>query len=130
MPEEFRIWKEKIDLIEAKKKVSVVETSNSSSLKKNDSKIYSNGSLQTAQQQIVIGSKEKEIRSDEPVATVFSSSSEALEAFNNLLLQHKVSVAAKLKDVHEQFMNDPCYLGVLKLVTPGDRKQALAEYQV
>lgn len=122
MPEEYRIWKEKIDAIEKKveeKKSSESSTKNNSSGKISDE--APNGSHSSTSE------KRNNANNAHPVLPTYSSPEEAKQAFFELLNDKQVSVSAKMKEIQDLCQSDPRWLA---LRTQGEKKQALAEYQV
>lgn len=72
----------------------------------------------------------REKESEEAVPQiVYASHAEALEAFHEILNSKKVSANAKMKEVLDLCQNDPRW-DSLKILSQGDKKQGLAEYQV
>jgi hypothetical protein len=130
MPEEYRIWKEKIEAIEKKKLTSKSENqakpnSNSSN---NNSVNVNKVSTTTVDTTIVRPTKASRIQEEASAPSiVYASSADAMDAFKDLLLARKVPVTAKMKEVQDICQDDPRWDA---LRTIGDRKQALAEYQV
>ena len=101
MPEEYRIWKEKMDSVEKKKAASESMGSNN---------IYRVDAI-----------PEKVV---EPI--LFATKEEALVAFKELLASKKVSAQANFKDVRDRCQGDGRWFS---LESTGEKKQALAEYQ-
>ena len=72
--------------------------------------------------------REKESEESVP-QIVYASHAEALEAFHEILNSKKISANAKMKEVLEICESDPRWSS-LKILSQGDKKQGLAEYQV
>jgi pre-mRNA-processing factor 40 len=70
--------------------------------------------------------KKKKVRSE---AVKFNSKEEAITVFKGLLLAKEVSPSAKWNDVSKLCPSDPKWEACEEALTPGERKQALAEYQ-
>lgn len=128
MPEEYRIWKEKIDAIENKKK--------SHPHGKHDHHADKHGAAASHAESGHGGSKAKASKEREKDADgnavpeiVYATHAEALEAFHELLNSKKVSANAKMKEVLDLCQDDPRW-DAMKILSQGDKKQALAEYQV
>lgn len=127
MPEEFRIWKEKVDAVEAKK------TFQPKPIKDSLQMVKSNGNLSfinVSDQNKSADSKESENLKINPPTVVlptYASYADAAEAFKDLLYEKKVSTVAKMKEAQ-----DICQIDVRweALKSVGEKKQALAEYQV
>ncbi len=133
MPDEFRIWREKIEAVEAKKKLGMQsapgasssgggldQTAKGSSL---SSTVDNANPLLTRSQPHRKG--EQDVAAEAPL--VFNSISEAQEAFKGLLAAKGVSTTAKMKEVQDLCSSDPRWEA---LRNQGDKKQCLAEYQV
>ena len=73
--------------------------------------------------------REKESEEAAVPQIVYASHAEALEAFHEILNNKKVSANAKMKEVLDLCQNDPRW-DSLKILSQGDKKQGLAEYQV
>jgi hypothetical protein len=116
MPEDYRLWKERIDSVERKKIVGIstkIETS-----------------MQMAVKTVCINSRNKfdnEILLNETPILTFATAVEAQDSFKDMLAYFKISTTAKLKEVQDLCQTDPRW-EVIK--SQGDRKQCLAEYQV
>ena len=76
-----------------------------------------------------IFTREKESEEAAAPQIVYASHAEALEAFHEILNSKKVSANAKMKEVLDLCQNDPRW-DSLKILSQGDKKQGLAEYQV
>jgi len=118
MPEEYRIWKEKIEAVGKKKptgggsKHNVDRSAEAAEAKESKSK-----------------AKEKEAEENAEPLIVYATHAEALEAFHELLALKKVSANSKMKEVLDLCQDDPRW-EALKILSQGDKKQGLAEYQV
>lgn len=116
MPEEFRVWKEKMDAIEQKKTIATMNK-------------------QIADAERSVGgneAKNSKLTSEAASASlvpsvVYASATEAAEAFSQLLIDMKVSTTAKMREVQDLCLLDPRWDA---LKSQGEKKQALAEYQV
>jgi FF domain len=130
MPEEFRIWKEKVEAIERKKLTALAASQPSG---------QSNGGVNSALDTTVLTGKQPvpapatAAKSTRVPATTtitaneYQTKEEASDAFKALLTENKVTVVAKMKEVQELCQLDHRWNA---LRTAGERKQALAEYQV
>jgi FF domain len=127
VPEEYRVWKEKMDAVESKKLLALQAASlaqksssssskftNSSSKSENDNNGHSSG-------------KRKGIEIDDRPAPSYASQAEATEAFKSMLADKKILTTMKMKEVTDLCQNDVRFRA---LRSAGERKQALAEYQV
>ena len=121
MPEEFRTWKEKVDALQAKKSSQPpsresITHSHINQPHHNNNSNASHGASNYSTQSI----------SAEP-AIVYASYAEASEAFKELMTEKKVSATAKMREVQDLCQADVRWDA---LKTMGEKKQALAEYQV
>jgi FF domain len=127
VPEEYRVWKEKMDAVESKKLLALQAASlaqksssssskfsNSSSKSENDNNGHSSG-------------KRKGMEIDDRPAPSYASQAEATEAFKSMLADKKILTTMKMKEVTDLCQNDVRFRA---LRSAGERKQALAEYQV
>lgn len=73
--------------------------------------------------------KDREAEENAEPLIVYATHAEALEAFHELLALKKVSANSKMKEVLELCQDDPRW-DALKILSQGDKKQGLAEYQV
>jgi hypothetical protein len=93
VPEEYRVWKEKMDAVESKKLLALQAASliqksssssskftNSSSRSENDSSVPSSG-------------RRKQMEMDDKPAPSYASQAEATDAFKNMLVDKKVGAA-------------------------------------
>lgn len=126
MPEEFRVWKEKMDAIELKKatqvaaKAALAELAASAapeSAQSNNHHSSNGGAGHSTGGRAEVAAP----------AIVYASQAEAAEAFKELLASMKVSTIAKMKEVQDLCQHDPRWEA---LKSQGEKKQALAEYQV
>ncbi len=126
MPEEFRVWKEKMDAVEQKKAVQAVaqqaaEAERVAQLKTGKQSRPSTSAAAVSSSSSVDGA------SNIALAMQYSSTAEAAEAFKDLLAEMKVSTLAKMKEVQDLCQHDVRWEA---LRSQGEKKQALAEYQV
>ena len=148
VPEEFRIWKEKMDMIALKKKVAASSSSSSnnnvpveeahgntvealneiSTTTTTTTTTNSNGSdshqLTHAQARASAAAQHK---AESAVPVVYKTPEEAEAAFKELLTEHNISAVMKMKEVQDLCSSDPRWNA---LKTAGERKQGLAVYQV
>lgn len=125
MPEEFRIWKEKMDALELKKVAQAVaraEQAEMAALVAKEAPCASSSSGGAGQQ----GTNGGRAETSTP-AVMYASPAEAAEAFKNLLADMNVTTIAKMKEVQDLCQHDVRWEA---LKTQGEKKQALAEYQV
>lgn len=114
MPEEFRVWKELVDAAEQKKLQQAVTRAAEAA----------DASLAASAAE----AKNREAAAARAVpAVVYSSPQEAAEAFKDLLSDMKVPTIAKMKEVQDLCQQDARWEA---LKSQGEKKQALAEYQV
>jgi len=119
MPEEYRTWKEKVDALQVKKSIQPSRDSNAHShnhVHHNNSNTSSHGSSNYTTQST----------SAEP-AVVYATYIEASEAFKEMMIEKKVSATAKMKEVQDLCQSDVRWDALKSM---GEKKQALAEYQV
>lgn len=119
MPEEYRVWKEKVDALEKSKSQKAEGKGNG-----NSEQDKSKNSRSTAN---AASSSIDNSNSDKKVIPTYATAAEAFEAFKELLQSKNVSATAKMKEAQELCQNDPRWEA---LRTQGEKKQALAEYQV
>ena len=136
MPEEFRIWKEKVDALEKKlqeeKQQQKAEkgnggndkSNNAGSISGNAKSIHSSLSKSNSIQNLLKSKSEDPIKDQKPM---YATIAEAMDAFKELLTHKNISTIAKMKEVQDICQQDPRWDA---LKTMGERKQALAEYQV
>ena len=132
MPEEFAVWKERVDAIERKKRehetavIEVVPSSSSSS----DVAVGAgrdDGALHRPRDDERPSHGARAVAVAVAAAPVYATREEAVDAFKGMLEEHDVSATMKMKDVTDACQKDIRF-GALK--TAGEKKQALAEYQV
>lgn len=129
MPEEFRIWKEKIDAIEQKKRNQATDASEQHSgagramIPSDDALAMTGGGGNRSSSK---GIKDAAATPAVP-AIVYATAAEAMDAFKELLSDKKVTTTAKMKEVQELCQMDPRWEA---LKSQGEKKQGLAEYQV
>lgn len=116
MPEEFRIWKELVDAAEQKKLQQAVARAAEAV----DASIAANAAAAEAK------NREAAAARSVPVV-VYASPADAAEAFKDMLSDMKVTTIAKMKEVQDLCQHDVRWEA---LKTQGEKKQALAEYQV
>ncbi len=119
VPEEFRLWKEKIEAVEKKK-----NSGQSLSVKVEPPSSTNVEAVSGATISSDIKVKDDKVR---PVITSYASVAEAHEAFMDLLTMFKVSTSAKWKEVQDMCQTDPRWDA---LKSQGEKKQCLAEFQV
>jgi hypothetical protein len=150
MPEEYRLWKEKVDALEKKQQEQKQQNQlneqqgkgNISSVGSSSNIHYDNKSTASSTTNLLSSTASNKLhksKSTESMNTgggpsianenriVYSSIAEATEAFKELLTQKGVSPVAKMKEVQDLCQTDPRWEA---LKTMGEKKQALAEYQV
>ncbi len=149
MPEEFRVWNERVDAIERKKRehesaVVEVAASSSSSSVSSSSAAVAGGGRDDGALRPAIPSSSTNPRDDErpPISAhaaavaaavaaaapvVYATKEEAVDAFKAMLEEFDVSATMKVKDVADTCQKDGRFNA---LKTAGEKKQALAEYQV
>jgi pre-mRNA-processing factor 40 len=118
MPEEFRLWRERIEAVEKKKGAG----GGSGSLSAKEAALALKAAEAKAREQ------KKESEAERASSIAYSSTAEALEAFKELLAFKKISVSAKMKEVVDACQDDERW-EALKSLSQGDKKQVLAEYQ-
>jgi hypothetical protein len=153
VPEEYRLWKEKVDALEKKQQEQKQNQLNepqpgkgnnlSSSVGSSSNIHYDTKSTASSTTNLLSSTASNKLhksKSTESMNTggggpsianenkiVYSSIAEATEAFKELLTQKGVSPVAKMKEVQDLCQSDPRWEA---LKTMGEKKQALAEYQV
>lgn len=115
MPEAFREWKERMDAAEAKSRLKHVAP------EQRQKHVISRSSSSSVAQ----GGLHQNVQMKEEVK--YESHEAAVEAFKQLLGDNQVSTSAKMKEVMDTCSGDPRWNA---LKSQGERKQALAEYQV
>lgn len=114
MPEEYRLWKEKVDELERKKRLGSSSSAPASAL--------SAGSKVSE----IADPASKSVSAATESSLSFATQEEAVEAFKAMLQAKNISVAAKIKEVQDICQKDPRWEA---LRTQGEKRQALAEYQ-
>jgi hypothetical protein len=114
MPEEFRVWKQRMEEAQRKSSGGSSSTANVPS------------STPTAQSSNSNNATATSVATSIP-ALSYSSPEEAAEAFQDLLRSKNVNATMKLKEVQDLCSKDPRWEA---LKTQGEKRQALAEYQV
>ena len=118
MPDEFRVWKELVDAAEQKKLQQAVARATEAA----DASI---AAIAAAAEEAK--SREAAAAARSVPAVVYASPADAAEAFKDLLSEMKVSTIAKMKEVQDLCQHDVRWEA---LKSQGEKKQALAEYQV
>ncbi len=117
MPEEFRIWKELVEAAGQKKILVAAARATEAA----DASVAA----------VAAASEAKNRQAAQAVrvapAVVYATPAEAAEAFKELLSDMKVTSIAKMKEVQDLCQQDPRWEA---LKSQGEKKQALAEYQV
>lgn len=121
MPEEYRIWKEKVDALEKSKSTKSDSKSHGKDSEQDKSKSSRNANSNTA------SSSSDNAASEKKNVPTYATTAEAFEAFKELLQLKNVSATAKMKEAQDLCQHDPRWEA---LKTQGEKKQALAEYQV
>lgn len=118
MPEEFRIWKELVEAAEQKKiQVAAARAAEAADVSVAAVAAASEAKNRQAAAQTVRVAP----------AVVYATPAEAAEAFKELLTDMKVTSIAKMREVQDLCQQDPRWEA---LKSQGEKKQALAEYQV
>jgi hypothetical protein len=133
MPEEYRIWKEKVDTLTAKQQLEK-SSSYSSSFGSGGNNNTNSGNNQVhksnSSQSLSLRTKSTDdmsVASLELPKISYANPTEALEAFKELLAGKNISAVAKYKEVQDWCSSDPRWNA---LSSAGEKKQALSEYQV
>lgn len=121
MPEEYRIWKEKVDALEKSKSTKSDSKSGGKDFEQDKSKSSRNVNTNSA-----TSSTDNTVSEKKNVPT-YATAAEAFEAFKELLQSKNISATAKMKEAQDICQHDPRWEA---LKTQGEKKQALAEYQV
>ena len=116
MPEEFKIWLEKMEAFEKRKAEHLANTVP-------ETKAKPEFPPRPVKQPLKQPVKPQEASSEVPV---YEDPTQAVAAFKELLEERDVSLTAKLKDVQDRCSDDARWNA---LRTTGEKKQALAEYQ-
>lgn len=139
IPDEYRIWKEQMDEIEKKKKSGGSQSmpalkrveSNPTLPQNNNNNSNQNNYQSSTTTGISQGNKatSQTTKDNQKVVNtvVYATAAEAIEAFKQLLTDKHISTLAKMKEVQDHCSHDPRWEA---LKTTGEKKQALAEYQV
>lgn len=137
MPEEFRVWSEKMEELERRRTAPpssvppVTSAAVQFSAPTSSAEVPSNPKLNEAKSNRMnrstsssaIAAEEKDAV---PLPT-YATREEALDAFNAVLNDKHISSSMKFKEVQDLCQDDVRWNA---LTTSGDRRQALAEYQV
>lgn len=123
MPEEYRVWKEKMDAIEQKRAVQAASQAAAEVDRLADLKAGNKG----ARAGPASGSGGGNAIAAAVSSVQYASATEAAEAFKDMLAEKKVPTIAKMKEVQDLCQGDERWEA---LKTQGEKKQALAEYQV
>lgn len=115
MPEEFRLWKEKMDAVEAKK-IAQAAAAKAAGPQNN----YGLGPTSVADKNAANSTKVQ------LPAVTYATAAEAQEAFRQLLLDKKVTSTQKVKDVIDICQFDARWNALKSL---GEKKQSIAEFQ-
>jgi hypothetical protein len=131
MPEEYRLWKEKVDALEKKQQdqkqlQTEGKQGNATNSNPTDKTFAPMGKLNKSKSTEEISFSANAAASQEN-RVVYASAAEANEAFKELLAHKNISTIAKMKEVQDICQSDPRWDA---LKTMGEKKQALAEYQV
>lgn len=124
MPEEYRVWKEKMDAVEKKKAEQAVAQQAAEAERVAQLK---SGKQSRSGAASATGAVSADGAGNAAPAIQYGSAAEAAEAFKDLLAEMKVSTIAKMKEVQDLCQHDARWEA---LKSQGEKKQALAEYQV
>jgi pre-mRNA-processing factor 40 len=140
MPEDFRLWKERIEAIERKRSAPATAAaapsvepapSASAAVATAPSQLpgIATSARTTSQTQSRRQATAQGAGSDDDEATVlaYSTREEAMDAFKALLAEKKVPTSMRFKEVMDLCQDDVRFNA---LKSAGEKKQALAEYQV
>jgi hypothetical protein len=131
MPEEYRVWKEKMDAVEQKRAAQVAALAVAEEERIAAAKLGKAGRAAAhaavAAGAAAAGNADGGAGSAGGSSVQYASAAEAAEAFKELLAEKKVSTLAKMKEVQDLCQNDERWDA---LKSQGEKKQALAEYQV
>jgi hypothetical protein len=120
MPEEYRVWKEQVAAVELKRAAQLAAAAAAAATAALEAEVTKASEAASA--------AASQARAAEAAAPpVYATQAEAVEAFKQLLADCKVSAVAKMKEVMDLCQQDPRWEA---LRTQGEKKQALAEYQV
>jgi hypothetical protein len=146
MPDEYRIWKERMDAIEAKRAAAIITAETNKHLgKTDDSNLLSqsgarNNSNNNTNNSNSLNSSVKDITDDnlkpskqskiitesEDDQPIYLTKEEAKQAFVSLLNEKQIGSSLRLKEVQDICEGDKRW----NALKGGERKQELAEYQV
>lgn len=124
MPEEFRVWKEKMEAVEQKRVAQAAALAVADAERVTEAKM-SKHARAAAHAAAAAGASADGGGAGSGVQ--YASAAEAAEAFKELLSEKKVSTIAKMKEVQDLCQGDERWEA---LKSQGEKKQALAEYQV
>lgn len=138
MPEEYRLWKEKVEALEKKLQEEKQQRSGGDKASASTNSLSAQGTgtatfapSQNSHPPMIKSNSTHSLlsktKSEDVAQVTYASQAEASEAFKELLSHKNISTIAKMKEVQELCQNDPRWEA---LKTMGERKQALAEYQV
>jgi hypothetical protein len=130
MPEEYRIWKEKVDALTAKQQQERSSGSggNCNGNITGSNQLYKSNSTQSLSLKSQSVDDISVVNAQELLPKItYANPAEALEAFKELLSGKNISAIAKYKDVQDLCSSDPRWNA---LSSAGEKKQALSEYQV
>mmetsp|Transcript_24609 Transcript_24609/g.26920 ORF Transcript_24609/g.26920 Transcript_24609/m.26920 type:complete len:825 (-) Transcript_24609:144-2618(-) len=137
MPEEYRLWKEKVEALEKKLQEEKQQRSGGDKASASTNSLSAQGTgtatfapSQNSHPPMIKSNSTHSLlsktKSEDVAQVTYASQAEASEAFKELLSHKNISTIAKMKEVQELCQNDPRWEA---LKTMGERKQALAEYQ-
>lgn len=126
MPEEFRTWKEKVDALQARKSSQPPSRESNTNTHSHNHPHHNNSNVPNGASNSSSNYSSQSVTSAEP-PVVYASYAEASEAFKELMTEKKVSATAKMREVQDLCQADVRWDA---LKTMGEKKQALAEYQV
>lgn len=131
MPEEYRIWKEKIDAIEKKKLLALTTAQEQAKMSHQSSQQSVRGDINhdsSSIRSIDHGKRHNDVvvEKETELLPVYKSKEEAIDAFKSLLIDSKISSTAGWKEVEDICSRDIRWQAVIKI---GEKKQALAEYK-
>lgn len=122
MPEEFRIWKELVEAAEQKK----IQAAAARAAEAADASVAAVTAASEAKNKQAVAVQAAAAVRAAP-AVVYATPAEAAEAFKELLADMKVTSIAKMREVQDLCQQDVRWEA---LKSQGEKKQALAEYQV
>eukprot|EP01033_Poteriospumella_lacustris_P006912 gene6912-4979_t len=117
MPDEYRIWKEKVEAAE-KRLSDPMHSMNRSASSSNVGAAPGHGSG--------AGSHNHKAAAQSTPKVTYATPAEAMEAFKDMLQHHHITSAAKFKEVQDICSADARWEA---LKTMGEKRQAVAEYQ-